>query len=65
VIKSVSKRLANTPAICRKCYVHPIVVERFLENQLPALAPIAAPRMLRADERRFLKFLADQPASSS
>jgi DNA topoisomerase I len=65
VIKSVSRRLANTPAICRKCYVHPIVVEHFLEGQLPAFAPVAAPRMLRADERRFLKFLADRPAPSS
>lgn len=64
VIKSVSKRLANTPAICRKCYVHPIVVERFLADALPPFRAVAAPRMLRADERRFLRFLEDQPAPS-
>src|SRR6202012_5947593 len=29
-IKSVSERLGNTPAVCRKCYVHPSVLECYL-----------------------------------
>jgi DNA topoisomerase-1 len=57
IVKDVAKRLANTPAICRKCYVHPIVVERFLEDALPTIKTPASPRLLRADERRFLAFL--------
>jgi DNA topoisomerase-1 len=30
-IKSVAERLGNTPAVCRKCYVHPHVVDTYLE----------------------------------
>ena len=29
-ISSVAKRLGNTPSVCRKCYVHPAVVEAYL-----------------------------------
>jgi DNA topoisomerase I len=29
-IKVVAQRLGNTPAVCRKCYVHPAVVECYL-----------------------------------
>lgn len=32
VIKDVAKRLGNTPAVCRKCYVHPDVVESYMEH---------------------------------
>jgi DNA topoisomerase-1 len=31
-IESVAKRLGNTPAICRKCYVHPVILESYLEE---------------------------------
>lgn len=67
VVKDVAKRLANTPAVCRKCYVHPLVVERFLEDALPFLPTPSSPRLLRADERRFFAFLKEQssPRSSS
>lgn len=33
-IESVAKKLGNTPSICRKCYVHPAVVESYLEGSL-------------------------------
>lgn len=29
-IENVAKQLGNTPAICRKCYVHPAVIEAYL-----------------------------------
>ncbi len=29
VIKRVAQHLGNTPAICRKCYVHPAIIEGF------------------------------------
>lgn len=32
VIKDVAARLGNTPAVCRKCYVHPDVVDAYLEQ---------------------------------
>jgi len=33
VIESVAKVLGNTPAICRKCYVHPEVINSYLEGE--------------------------------
>ena len=33
-IEQVAARLGNTPAICRKCYVHPDVVNCYLEGTL-------------------------------
>ena len=33
-IEQVAERLGNTPAICRKCYVHPAVVEAYLDGAL-------------------------------
>ena len=33
-IKTVAAQLGNTPAICRKCYVHPAVIEAYLEGSL-------------------------------
>jgi DNA topoisomerase-1 len=32
-IKQVALRLGNTPAVCRKCYIHPSVVERYLQGE--------------------------------
>jgi DNA topoisomerase-1 len=29
-IKAVAAKLGNTPAVCRKCYVHPAVLEAYL-----------------------------------
>ena len=34
VIADVSSRLGNTPAVCRKCYVHPAVIDAWLEGRL-------------------------------
>jgi DNA topoisomerase-1 len=33
-IQAVAERLGNTPAICRRCYVHPVVVESYLDGSL-------------------------------
>jgi len=38
-IDSVAKRLGNTPAVCRKCYVHPAIVEAWMKG-----VTIRAPR---------------------
>jgi DNA topoisomerase I len=61
-IEEVAARLGNTPAVCRKCYVHPHVVGAFLDGTLsPAFAHVtaAAPRAtgLRGDERAVLALL--------
>jgi DNA topoisomerase-1 len=33
-VKSVSQRLGNTPAVCRKCYVHPQIFDAYLDGHL-------------------------------
>lgn len=33
-IKQVAERLGNTPAVCRKCYVHPAVLDRYLGGEM-------------------------------
>ncbi len=33
-IESVAKRLGNTPAVCRKCYVHPDIISSYLDGSL-------------------------------
>lgn len=45
VLKSVAHQLGNTPAVCRKCYVHPAVWEAYRTGKLdefPAAAPDAS-----------------------
>jgi DNA topoisomerase-1 len=46
-IKSVSERLGNTPSICRKCYVHPAVIDAYLEGtMLESLQQITAQELV-------------------
>jgi len=33
-IESVAERLGNTPAVCRKCYVHPVIIDGYVEGWL-------------------------------
>lgn len=33
-IESVARRLGNTPSVCRQCYVHPAVVDAYLDGTL-------------------------------
>ena len=36
-IEAVATKLGNTATICRKCYIHPHVVARYLEGRLPVV----------------------------
>jgi DNA topoisomerase-1 len=36
-IEKVAERLGNTPAVCRACYVHPVVIDRYLDGSLGEL----------------------------
>jgi DNA topoisomerase I len=31
-IERVAERLGNTPAVCRKCYIHPVILDSYLEG---------------------------------
>lgn len=33
-VENVAKQLGNTPAICRKCYIHPAIFEGYLDGSL-------------------------------
>jgi DNA topoisomerase-1 len=33
-IRSVAERLGNTPTICRKCYIHPAVLDAYLDGSM-------------------------------
>jgi DNA topoisomerase-1 len=32
-VKEVASSLANTPAVCRKCYIHPAVIDTYLQGE--------------------------------
>jgi DNA topoisomerase-1 len=46
-IEDVSKQLGNTKAVCRKCYVHPAVLDSYLEGTLVASLGRRAARKLK------------------
>ena len=63
-IERVASRLGNTPAICRKCYIHPVVMDSYLEgetlHQIEARADDAIKyglTKLNAEEQAVLDFL--------
>jgi DNA topoisomerase-1 len=48
-IESVAERLGNTPTICRKCYIHPAVLEAYLDGALIETISQRAERKLARD----------------
>jgi DNA topoisomerase-1 len=34
-IETVAKRLGNTRSVCRKCYIHPAVIDAYIDGSLP------------------------------
>jgi DNA topoisomerase-1 len=66
-IERAAERLGNTPAICRKCYVHPAVFEAYLAGRVvPRVAGSIKRRStgLDADERAVVLFLRRQLESA-
>jgi len=61
-IKSVAAELGNTPAVCRKAYVHPVVLNAYLSGALPPGAVIAEVKPasgLTDEEQCVLRLLSD------
>ena len=63
-ITAVSKILGNTPTVCRKCYVHPVVLESYLDGdmieglrQKTEAALSESLEDLRAEEAAVMSFL--------
>lgn len=66
-IDKVAKRLGNTRAVCRKYYIHPVVLESYLEGSIPPVLPQPKdPKRerpsgaLRRDEMAVLAFIQSQ-----
>jgi DNA topoisomerase-1 len=62
-IKLVASRLGNTPAVCRASYVHPSIIDTYLDGELSGQADDVEDAELRADEQRLQSFLAALPAA--
>lgn len=63
-IRKVASLLRNTVAVCRKCYVHPDVIDAYLAGLLRAGGRAPAATRLRADEARLLQLLTAAPAGA-
>ncbi len=60
-IRQVAASLGNTPAICRKCYVHPEVLSAYLDVGLDLdLTGAPAARGLRPEEAAVMAFLSSR-----
>lgn len=46
-IAEVALRLGNTPAVCRKCYIHPEVLAAYLDGRLAGLSGLKSAQALR------------------
>ncbi len=71
-VRKVAARLGNTPAICRKCYIHPEILSSYASGKL--IGGLIAARKsqlcaelneLQADEATVMAFLAVRDASRS
>lgn len=56
-VKQVALRLGNTPAVCRRCYIHPALLECFARGELAKLPPARKRKGLDAEEVRLAVFL--------
>jgi DNA topoisomerase I len=48
-IESVAEKLGNTPSICRKCYVHPAVIDAYLDGTVLEVLRTRAEQELKED----------------
>ena len=65
VVAEVAARLGNTPAVCRRSYVHPGVVDAFVEHTVACGAARLREARMSADEASVLAFLRRLSRNSS
>ncbi len=56
-IKHVARQLGNTPAVCRRCYIHPALLERFTLGELASLPSPRQRKGLSREEVALATFL--------
>ena len=64
-VREAARLLGNTPAVCRRSYVHPRVLDPATWSGEPAPRATRAPRGLRAAEAAFLRLLARRAVRAS
>nr|MDQ6885147.1 DNA topoisomerase IB [Candidatus Dormibacteraeota bacterium] len=64
-IAKVAEELGNTPAVCKKCYIHPAVIAAYLAGGLKPIdqADEGDPYNLSAEERGLLALLSAEAAA--
>lgn len=65
MVKNVARQLGNTPAVCRKCYIHPAVLEHFSQGGLAKLPRPRVRKGLKAEEVGLAMFLEQLQTSAS
>ncbi|HEY1578568.1 MAG TPA: DNA topoisomerase IB [Terracidiphilus sp.] len=48
-VKKVAERLGNTPAVCRKCYIHPAVLDCYLSGDLIKILETAEKKIAKTE----------------
>lgn len=56
-VRQVAARLGNTPAVCRRSYIHPAVLEHFHQGRLAGLPRARQRQRLEREEVALLRFL--------
>lgn len=65
-VEEVAKRLGNTRSVCRKCYIHPAVIDAYMDGSLletlaqRARAEMKGLKALRPEEAAVLAFLQER-----
>ena len=54
-IEHVAERLGNTPTVCRKCYVHPAILESYIDGSMLDALRVKAEKELSGDNLAALK----------
>lgn len=54
-IERVAERLGNTPSVCRKCYVHPVILEAYIDGSMLDALRIKAEKELSGRHLAALK----------
>jgi DNA topoisomerase I len=60
-IESVAKRLGNTKAVCRKCYIHPAILDSYMDGATLSVVASRAARLrgarLSSEERAVVRMI--------
>jgi DNA topoisomerase I len=48
-IEHVAERLGNTPAVCKKCYIHPVILNSYLDGSTVRVLKKKTENVLRSD----------------